>query len=153
MQQIFPQFNRKRTFCPLYPVYALIFKFNEGTEGTYRKGYKGKVHRNRYFKQLHALLRHRHGRDITSDDQNEKFVEIKKTAREIIFTAFSCVPALFGLMSESTGFNEQEFESAYKLYFNTQIKSIQKKINNQVSKVLGVKDAIVFQPLIISWDK
>lgn len=90
---------------------------------------------------------------ITSDDQNEKFVEIKKTARENIFTAFSCVPALFGLMSESTGFNEQEFESAYKLYFNTQIKSIQKKINNQVSKVLGVKDAIVFQPLIISWDK
>lgn len=90
---------------------------------------------------------------ITSDDQNEKFVSIKKAARENIFTAFSAVPALFGLMSESTGFNEQEFESAYKLYFNTQIKTIQKKINNQVSKVLGVKDAIVFQPLIISWDK
>lgn len=90
---------------------------------------------------------------ITSDDQNEKFVEIKKTARENIFTAFSCVPALFGLLTESKGFSQEEFESAYKLYFNTQIKSIQKKINNQVSKVLGVKDAIVFQPLIISWDK
>lgn len=89
---------------------------------------------------------------ITSDDQNEKFVSIKKAARENIFTAFSAVPALFGLMSESKGFAQEEFRSAYKLYFATQIKPIQNKINKQVSRALGVENAIIFQPLIIDWE-
>ena len=88
---------------------------------------------------------------IASDDQNEKFVSIKKAARENIFTSFSCVPALFGLMSESKGFSKEEFENSYKLYYATQVKPIQKKINNQVSKALGVENALVFQPLIIDW--
>ena len=89
---------------------------------------------------------------ITSDDQNEKFVSIKKAARENIFTAFSAVPALFGLLTESKGFAQEEFRSAYKLYFATQIKPIQNKINKQVSRALGVENAIIFQPLIIDWE-
>lgn len=89
---------------------------------------------------------------ITSDEQNEKFTSIKKAARENIFTAFAAVPALFGLMTESTGFNEQEFKSAYKLYYATQIKPVMNKINKQVSKALGVEDAIVFKPLAIDWE-
>lgn len=89
---------------------------------------------------------------ITSDDQNEKFVSIKEAARENIFTSFSAVPALFGLMNRTSGFSEQEFKSAYKLYFATQIKPIQNKINKQVSRALGVKNAIIFQPLVIDWE-
>ena len=90
---------------------------------------------------------------IAADEQNEKFVAIKKAARENIFTSFAAVPALFGLMTESKGFAQEEFKSAYKLYFNTQIKPVQKKINNQISKVLNVDNAVVFQPMIISWDE
>lgn len=90
---------------------------------------------------------------ITADEQNEKFVAIKKAARENIYTAFAAVPALFGLMTESKGFAQEEFKSAYKLYYNTQIKPVQKKINNQLSKVLNVDNALVFQPMIISWDE
>lgn len=90
---------------------------------------------------------------ITADEQNEKFTSIKKAARENIFTAFAAVPALFGLMTESKGFTQEEFESAYKLYFNTQIKPVQNKIQSQVSKALGVENALVFQPLIIAWDE
>lgn len=89
---------------------------------------------------------------IQSDEQNEKFTSIKKAARENIFTAFAAVPALFGLMTESTGFNEQEFKSAYKLYYTTQVKPIQNKIDNQISKILGVKNAIIFKPLVIDWE-
>ena len=90
---------------------------------------------------------------IAADEQNEKFTSIKKAARENIFTAFSAVPALFGLMTESKGFAQEEFEAAYKLYFNTQVKPIQNKINKQLSKALGVENALVFQPLIIAWDE
>ena len=90
---------------------------------------------------------------IAADEQNEKFTSIKKAARENIFTAFSAVPALFGLMTESKGFAQEEFEAAYKLYFNTQVKPIQNKINKQLSKALGVDNALVFQPLIIAWDE
>ena len=89
---------------------------------------------------------------ITADEQNEKFVEIKKASRQNIFTAFCAVPALFGLMNESTGFNEQEFKSAYKLYYETQIKPLQIKINKQISKILGVEQALVFKPLVINWE-
>ena len=90
---------------------------------------------------------------IQADEQNEKFTSIKKAARENIFTAFAAVPALFGLMTESKGFSNEEFESAYKLYYNTQVKPIQKKINKQISKVLDVDKALNFIPLIISFDE
>lgn len=88
---------------------------------------------------------------ITADEQNEKFTSIKKAARENIFTAFAAVPALFGLMTESKGFSKEEFESAFKLYYKTQVSPIQDKINKQISKVLGVKNALVFQPIIIDF--
>lgn len=89
---------------------------------------------------------------IAADEQNEKFVGIKKASRENIYTAFAAVPAIFGLMSESTGFNEQEFKSAYKLYFETQVKPIQIKINKQLSKIFGVEQTVVFKPLVINWE-
>lgn len=89
---------------------------------------------------------------IAADEQNEKFVSIKKAARENIYTSFSCVPALFGLMTESKGFAQEEFESAYKLYMATQVKPIQNKINHQISKALGVEQALVFKPVNIDWD-
>ena len=89
---------------------------------------------------------------IAADEQNEKFVSIKKAARENIYTAFAATPTIFGLLSESTGFNDQEFKSAYKLYYATQIKPVQKKIDNQISKALGVKNAVVFKPLVIDWE-
>lgn len=89
---------------------------------------------------------------ITADEQNEKFVSIKKAARENIYTAFAAVPALFGLMTESKGFAQEEFESAYKLYMATQVKPIQNKINHQISKILGVDNALTFKPIIIDWE-
>lgn len=89
---------------------------------------------------------------ITADEQNEKFTSIKKAARENIFTSMQAVPAIFGLMNETSGFSEQEFKEAYKLYFNTQIKPVQAKINKQVSKILGVDNALIFKPVVIDWD-
>ena len=89
---------------------------------------------------------------IQSDEQNEKFTSIKKAARENIFTAFAAVPALFGLLTESKGFSKEEFEPAYKLYMATQVRPIQSKLNKQVSKALGVENAIIFKPLVIDWD-
>lgn len=90
---------------------------------------------------------------ISADEQNEKFTSIKKAARENIFTSFAAVPALFGLMTESKGFSKEEFSSAYKLYFNTQVKPIQNKINKQISKALGVENALFFEPLVITFDE
>ena len=88
-----------------------------------------------------------------NEKERKEIAGIKKAARENIFTAFSAVPALFGLMTESKGFAQEEFEAAYKLYYNTQVKPIQNKINKQLSKALGVENALVFQPLIIAWDE
>lgn len=89
---------------------------------------------------------------ITADEQNEKFTSIKKAARENIFTSMQAVPAIFGLMNETSGFSEQEFREAYKLYFNTQIKPVQAKINKQISKILDVDNALIFKPVVIDWD-
>ena len=71
------------------------------------------------------------------EDFGEKYQSLAKWARQQIFTAFQAVPAIFGLMTESTGFNEQEFEQAFRLYNKTRILPAQRRITDAVEKIFG----------------
>lgn len=71
------------------------------------------------------------------EDFGEKYQSLAKWCRQQIFTAFQAVPALFGLMTESTGFNEQEFAQAFKLYNKTRILPAQRRITDALEKVFG----------------
>ena len=87
--------------------------------------------------------------DITSDDFADRYEALAKRAREQIFTAFRAIPAIFGLMTESTGFNEQEFAEAFKLYNRTTVRPIQKNIVDTFNKILGVENSITIKPFTL----
>jgi phage portal protein BeeE len=86
-------------------------------------------------------------------DFGEKYEAAAKRSREQIYCAFQAIPALFGLMTESTGFNEQEFGEAFKLYNRTVVKPIQKLIANTMDKVFGIEGSITIQPYTLEDNK
>lgn len=71
------------------------------------------------------------------EDFGDKYTSLAKWSRQQIFTAFQAVPAIFGLMTESTGFNEQEFEQAFRLYNKTRILPCQRRITDALEAVFG----------------
>lgn len=89
---------------------------------------------------------------IESDDANERFISIKDNARSNIYTAMRCTPNLMGLPTATTGFNSQEYSSAFKLYQKSVIQPIQDKIVRSINKVIG-KNAISIVPFQIIFEE
>lgn len=89
---------------------------------------------------------------IQGDDTPEQFVNIKKSARDNIFTAFAITPNLVGTPDQTTGFNSQEYSSAFKLFNKTQISPIQKVIVRIFDKVFDTKNGITIKPFHIEFD-
>ena len=83
-------------------------------------------------------------------DFGDKYQAAAKRSREQIFTAMGAVPALFGLMSESTGFNSQEFSEAFALYNATTVKSIQRTLIDSFDKVFNMKGSVTIDTFTVS---
>ena len=71
------------------------------------------------------------------EDFTAKYDALSKHSRQMIYTAFRAVPALFGLMNETTGFAQQEFDEAFQLYNRTIVRSIQRRIINALERIWG----------------
>lgn len=92
--------------------------------------------------------------DITKvdhDNSNEIFKSIRDAARENIFIVNKATPNLFGLPTASTGFNSQEHQDAYSLYYKLVVYPIQKQITEDLSKIIGTN--VVIEPFSIDLDK
>lgn len=94
------------------------------------------------------------GEDIKVDsiqvqDESDKFEKIKNASRESIFISFRATPNLFGLPTATTGFNEQEYNSAFKLYQKTQVQGYQRKIERCLDKIFAVKDSLTILPFTL----
>lgn len=90
--------------------------------------------------------------DIPQDEFAERYDALQKRCREQIFTAFRATPNLFGLMNETTGFNEQEFFEAFKLYNRTAVRPIQQVIVKSFDKILGFEGSITITPFNLEDD-
>ena len=88
---------------------------------------------------------------LGTDDAPQKFMANNDNARENIYTSMRCTPNLFGLVSKNTGFNSQEYSSAFKLYQKTVIQAVQDGIKTNIDKVFGVKDGISIIPFFIDF--
>ena len=86
---------------------------------------------------------------IDSEDFGTKYDSLAKRSRQEIFTAFRAIPVLFGLMTETTGFSEQEFNEAFKLYNRTQIKPVQNVICDTFNKIFSCENAVEITPFTI----
>ena len=92
--------------------------------------------------------------DITKvdhDNSNEIFKSIRDAARENIFIVNKATPNLFGLPTASTGFNSQEHQDAYSLYYKLVVYPIQKQIAEDLSKIIGTN--VLIEPFSIDLDK
>lgn len=89
--------------------------------------------------------------DVT--DFGDKYKAAATRAREQIFVAFRAVPAIFGLMTESKGFAEEEFEQAFRLYNRTAVKPVQRVICDTMDKIFGVKNSLTIDAFTIDEDK
>ena len=90
--------------------------------------------------------------DIPQDEFAERYDALQKRCREQIFTAFRATPNLFGLPTETTGFSQQEFAEAFKLYNRTAVKPIQKVIVDTFDKIFGVDSSITIEPFNLEYD-
>lgn len=86
---------------------------------------------------------------LNGDDFDDKYSALAERSREQIFTAFRATPNLFGFPNQTTGFNEQEYQSSFKLYNRTVVRPIQNEIVDSFDKVFGSKGSIIITPFSI----
>ena len=68
-------------------------------------------------------------------------------------TCFGTSGAIFGIMQENIGFNNQEFMSQFTLYNKTRVLPIQKEMIDTFDKVFGMENSISIEPFTISFDE
>lgn len=85
--------------------------------------------------------------DIT--DFGEKYKAAAERSKQQIFTAFRAIPALFGDVSATTGFNSQEFTESFKVFNRTVCRPIQQTICDSIDKIFGNKDSINITPFTL----
>lgn len=86
---------------------------------------------------------------LDSDDFDEKYQSLSERTRDQIFCAFRANPSLFGL-NYSSGFNENEFNEAFKLYNRTFVRPIQSEICDSFDKIFGIKNSITIEPFSLT---
>lgn len=82
--------------------------------------------------------------DIT--DFGEKYEAAAKRSREAIYTSFRVIPQVCGMLSESTGFNQNEFEESFKVVNSTVVVPLQNKMTNMFDKLFQTEGALTIYP-------
>lgn len=85
--------------------------------------------------------------DIT--DFSDRYNAAADRAREQIFCSFQAIPQLFGLMTAATGFSEQEFTEAFKLFNSTVIRNQQRIIGDVFDRIFSQKGTIKITPFTL----
>lgn len=75
---------------------------------------------------------------LSANDLDKQYIEVAKSTRENVYAAFRAIPALFGIMTETTGFSQQEFQDAFTLYSNTVVVPRQRDIIRILSDIFGI---------------
>lgn len=84
--------------------------------------------------------------NLGEDGFADRYDALSKRVASQIFTAFRATPNLFGLPTETTGFNAQEYADSFKLYNRGTVRPIQKKIIDCFDKIYGVTGSIMIEP-------
>ena len=86
---------------------------------------------------------------LEGDDFDDKYSALAERSREQIFVAFRATPNLFGFPNQTTGFNEQEYASSFKLYNRTVVRPIQNVLIDAFDKVFGQKGSMTIAPFTL----
>lgn len=86
---------------------------------------------------------------LADDSFDTKFHSLLKTTRENVYSSFQMSPVLAGIMTETTGFSQQEFIESFELYNNSVAMPRQKIIEGCFDEIFSIKDAIKFKPMTV----
>ena len=87
---------------------------------------------------------------LEQDDFGEKFKSLKEWSQQQLFTSFRANPGLFGLPQENSGFNDQDYQEAFKLFNRTMILPTQRLICDTFKGIFG-EDVLTIKPFTIDW--
>lgn len=91
---------------------------------------------------------------VETDNFADKYNSLAERTRQEIFTAFRATPNLFGIPTETTGFSEQEYTEAFKLFNRTVVKPFQNVIKDNFKKIFHTnEDILVIEPFTIEEDE
>lgn len=82
----------------------------------------------------------------------DRYNSLYQTSIKDIFTAFRAHPAIFGLPTENTGFNDSDLREGFKLFNRTVVLPVQKLIKRTFERIFGVEDVMEIEPLDIDFD-
>lgn len=83
---------------------------------------------------------------VKTEDFGERYQALSKSVRQQIFTAFRANPNLFGIPTESLGFSQEEYESAFRLYNRTRVRPVQRMICDAYDRIYGRTGVLTIKP-------
>lgn len=86
---------------------------------------------------------------LQSDDFDSRYNDLAKKTQLQIFTVFGANANLFGVPTESNGFNSEEYQSSFKLYNRTRVKPVQRYISNRMDWLFQTQESITIKPFTI----
>lgn len=89
---------------------------------------------------------------VDVEDFGDKYKSLENNSRQKIFTAFRANPNLFGIPTESLGFSQEEYESAFRLFNRTMIKPVQRMIADAYDKIFGKTGVLTITPFSLDED-
>ena len=87
--------------------------------------------------------------NLGEDGFADRYSALSERVVSQIFTAFRATPNIFGLPTQTTGFNEQEYEGSFKIYNRTAVRPAQKDIVRAFEFIYGQKDILKITPYSI----
>ena len=91
--------------------------------------------------------------EMKTEDFGEKYKALATHVRQQIFTAFRANPNLFGIPTESLGFSQEEYESAFRLYNRTMVRPVQRIICDAYDRIYGEPGVLTIKPFTMEETK
>lgn len=89
---------------------------------------------------------------IETDDFGEKYETLAKRSQNELFCSFRANPNIFGLATESLGFNQEEYTSAFALFNKTVVQPIQRKIIKSLGDVWDIESPFEIIPFKVDFE-
>ena len=87
---------------------------------------------------------------LNVDNFNERYAATQERAKQQILTAWRCNGNLVGIPT-AQGFNSEEYQSSYNLFYKTVVKPIQNRALIALEEITGKPDGITINPFTIDF--
>lgn len=139
-----------------------IVNFNAGTptdeqrqeiEEMYSEKYTGYQSGGRTMLSFNPDMQHRvQVEAIPQSGFIDRYNALEKNAKQDIYCSFNISPAILGLPSESTGFNDNDINESWKLANAFVFEPILKIVKRTFEKIFNELEVVTIEPIEIDWD-